>query len=538
VLYVITELAQYSLKDYLSLRREQNRPLSRVSIHNITKAIVLVMAGLHAKALVHLDMKPENMMMFNARLKLIDVDGCVKMGTSVSIRDSSISFSPCYCAPEWARFLIEEDDSLIEVRPGLDVWSIGMTLCELVTLDAVLKPMYASFLRSGHSHREAGFLFMEWLGGIKAPPLPRAVERFDPLFVSLIKDYILVCDEVERKQLAQCMSSAYIMEGDAEKAKSKKKEGGDAEKESANAAKEKEGGDAEKEGGNSVPMEAGETAPERLVRTRGQDVSTKPPIHKNTLWKLNTEGSLTDNAHWLKRDMWIAANGSFCYYSLRDDKRLVYLDQGKVARAEFKELPGTAKPFGFEVIIPAKDDKPAEQGKFAVDTQEEYDAWKNAITSVASLEMMPTTMRFNEGMIKDLRAFRLTVKNRRKAISDDEKSKFEPVFKSLLWKVKQDGDGKTESDWFERECWISQNGSLVYHSVKEDKNLVYYTNKDLQHATVNILPDGQLFRPNSFQLILAPHDGIEFAPGTFAGATKEAMDTWIAEFAKLQQTPE
>ena len=132
-MYVITEVAQYSLKDYFALKREKNKPLSRESIKACARAILLVVAGLHAKGLVHLDLKPENLMMFNGRLKLIDVDGCVPIGSEVSINDSSISFSPCYCAPEWARFLTDESESKIIVNDKLDVWSIGITLCELVT---------------------------------------------------------------------------------------------------------------------------------------------------------------------------------------------------------------------------------------------------------------------------------------------------------------------------------------------------------------------------------------------------------------------
>ena len=45
------------------------------------------MAGLHAKAYVHMDMNPENMMMFSGRLKVIDVDGCGRAGTKVSTQD-------------------------------------------------------------------------------------------------------------------------------------------------------------------------------------------------------------------------------------------------------------------------------------------------------------------------------------------------------------------------------------------------------------------------------------------------------------------
>merc|ERR1719282_420407 len=210
VLYVVTELAQYSLKDYLSLRRDQGRPLTKDTVKNITKAIILVMAGLHAKGFVHIDLKPENLMMFNGRLKLIDVDGCVKAGSSVSIQDSSISFSPCYCAPEWAKFLIEDSEAKITVTPALDVWSVGMTICELVTLDAILKPMYANFLRNGHSHREAGFLFMDWLSSIKKAPIPKSVEKFDPEFTEVLVNWLLVCDPAKRKTCAQSLTNPYI----------------------------------------------------------------------------------------------------------------------------------------------------------------------------------------------------------------------------------------------------------------------------------------------------------------------------------------
>merc|ERR1719453_1855376 len=222
VVYVITELAQYSLKDYLALRREQNRPLPKESVKSITRAVILVVAGLHAKGLAHLDLKPENLMMFNGRLKLIDVDGCVKINSNVSITDSSISFSPCYCAPEWASFLINESNSKIKISPALDVWSVGMTICELVTLNAVLKPMYGNFLRNAHSHREAGFLFMDWLSSIKKVPLPKNVEKFDPAFVELMNDWLLVTDKSKRKSCAQSLGNPYV----ASAAKPKPKDSG------------------------------------------------------------------------------------------------------------------------------------------------------------------------------------------------------------------------------------------------------------------------------------------------------------------------
>merc|ERR1719199_2263106 len=105
---------------------------------------------------------------------------------AIAITNPSISFSPCYCSPEWANFLLAESEANITADAALDVWSVACTVCEFVTLDAILKPMYANFLRHSHSHREAGFLFMEWLSQIKKPPTPKAVVAFDSEFADMV----------------------------------------------------------------------------------------------------------------------------------------------------------------------------------------------------------------------------------------------------------------------------------------------------------------------------------------------------------------
>ncbi|CAK9067076.1 unnamed protein product [Durusdinium trenchii] len=319
VMYVVTELAQYSLKDYLALRRDQGKSLSRGAVKNISKAIISVVAVLLTKGLVHLDLKPENLMMFNGRLKLIDVDGCVPSGSEVSIQDSSISFSPCYCAPEWARFLIEESESKINVRPHLDVWSVGMTVCELATLDAVLKPMYANFLRNGHSHKEAGFLFMDWLGSIAKAPLPKSIERFDDGFHKMLVNGLLVCDQHKRKTLAQCLSDPYL-ESDSHRVASSDRVSG-----------------IEHSNSEAPPLPMNEKV-DRTTRNRIEDTSSKAPLYKGTLWKLNTDGNPQDPTHWLKRDMWVAFNGSLCYFSIKENKRLVLVDGSKLSGAKVTKM--------------------------------------------------------------------------------------------------------------------------------------------------------------------------------------------------------
>lgn len=210
-MYMVTELAQYSLKEYLKLQKTRNQAFSRKAVRRSAKAIILATAGLHAKGFVHLDLKPENMMMFNGRLKLIDVDGCMPIGSEISLDDNSTSFSPCYCAPEWARFLCGHYGSTMTADPGLDSWSIGLTICELVTLGAVMRPAYSRFRQGAHSVNEASLLFMNWLGGLETEaPVPVSVEKFDAGLCELLQQGLLVCNAGQRMTPAQCLSMPYF----------------------------------------------------------------------------------------------------------------------------------------------------------------------------------------------------------------------------------------------------------------------------------------------------------------------------------------
>lgn len=207
-LYVITELGQQSLKDFMTKKRAEMVSPSKETVRSITKAIVLVMAGLHAKGLVHMDVKPENLMVFDGCLKLIDVDGCVEIGSKVSLQDPSISFSPIYCAPEWATFLLEGQESGIEASAGLDSWSVGCTICELVTLDGLMRPTYAKMAREDRRRGPANF--MDWLRGLEEPPLPRAVKQYDDELLQLMTGCLLVCDKSERSSCAETLDSPYL----------------------------------------------------------------------------------------------------------------------------------------------------------------------------------------------------------------------------------------------------------------------------------------------------------------------------------------
>merc|ERR1712139_59160 len=93
---------------------------------------------------------------------------------------------------------------------------------------------------------------------------------------------------------------------------------------------------------------------------------------------------------------------------------------------------------------------------------------------------------------------------------------FEAVFKDTLWKVKAGGDCMREADWFKREMWLARNGSLVYWSPKDQRELVYYTSEDIRRGNVERIPQEKSFKPWTFQIHLPPNEGMEFAPGEFA----------------------
>jgi len=521
ILYVITEIGQYSLKDYLVLRRDQARPLPERYVRSVTEAIILVMAGLHAKGYVHVDLKPENLMMFDGRLKLIDLDGCVKSGTSVSVQDSSISFSPCYCAPEWARFLIKDSHSRILVMPHLDVWSVGMTLCELVTLDAVFKPMFANFVRNAQTHREAGFLFMDWLSSLKSVCLPPSIAKFDTEFNDLLMSWLLVCDVGKRKSLAQCLSSPYLK----------------AAREVASAG----GGFEEKRKSldslvSAHPQDEHFAKAPKQAREKGAD-NSKVAFFKGVLFRLNKGGRPDRATDWTRTDMWIASNGSLCYFSYQESKRLVLLDCAQLSYAKIFKYEGGARPNAFEVRIKQEgDDDNHDSVYFACETPDDYEQWTTKLQNTINMDIIKT-MQLGQKMAEDINEFKLTVKNRRMKVESDDEGGFGSIFKAKLWKVKADGDRRREEDWFLRDMWLSKNGSLVYWSKRDDRELVYYTQADIAKASLAKIANDDSCKPWSFQVRLPPWEGIEFAPGEFAAETEAMRETWINAIAEFSTVP-
>jgi len=211
--YIVTEVGQCTLKSKLKRHLAAKQAIKKDQVRYIAQDIVLAAGGLHEKGLVHLDIKPENVMLFGDRWKLIDVDGCVRIGDSVSRADETISFSSCYCAPEWAIFVLSKDRrATIRISTALDSWSVGMTLAELIVLDSPLRPVFKRIVTDlvFPDRRSAMTTFLNHIGRMENVQLPRSVDKFNADFARMIRLGLLACTPSRRLTMAEALEYEFM----------------------------------------------------------------------------------------------------------------------------------------------------------------------------------------------------------------------------------------------------------------------------------------------------------------------------------------
>src|ERR1700678_4488540 len=114
VLYVVMEYAEENLSSVIA-----RRPLAPAEARAILGPVVDALAYVHAKGFVHCRIKPANIMAENGRLK-ISSEGLCRIGEF----RGSVGKPGAYDPPEAAGG---------RISPAGDVWSLGMTLAEVLT---------------------------------------------------------------------------------------------------------------------------------------------------------------------------------------------------------------------------------------------------------------------------------------------------------------------------------------------------------------------------------------------------------------------
>merc|ERR1712196_638748 len=140
-------------------------------------------------------------------------------------------------------------------------------------------------------------------------------------------------------------------------------------------------------------------------------------------------------------------------------------------------------------------------------------------------------------MVQDLRRFKLEVRNRRqKLATSDAAGEAEAAFQGRLWKVKSEGDRMQLEDWVGRDMCLSADGSLIYWSKKEDRQLMYYTSEDVHRAELARISHAESALPWAFSVQLPPVDGVLFVPGEFAAESEAMREKWMQQFERFGAT--
>jgi len=155
-LYIQTEYScKGSLRDYLYTVEE----LPEQKIWNFLADLALALKHIHANSILHLDIKPSNIFLFENKLGLFLKVGDFGLATTIDSDSDTMEGDSCYMAPE----LLSWDKST--VGEAADVFSLGITLYEMAE-NVEIPSQHCDFydeLRGG-KHR------------IRSPPYSRALQ--------------------------------------------------------------------------------------------------------------------------------------------------------------------------------------------------------------------------------------------------------------------------------------------------------------------------------------------------------------------------
>eukprot|EP00931_Biecheleriopsis_adriatica_P068043 TRINITY_DN42082_c0_g1_i1.p1 TRINITY_DN42082_c0_g1~~TRINITY_DN42082_c0_g1_i1.p1 ORF type:complete len:435 (+),score=87.90 TRINITY_DN42082_c0_g1_i1:71-1306(+) len=146
--YTVLELADDSLDSWLKRCADKRNFVDLHGLCEIAGSIAEALAWLHSMRLAHLDLKPENIMRFGSRWKLIDLEGCLSIDGPGALQPEN--FTPLYASPEIASALLEVDgtgDAAKRLKPtsSMDTWAAGVVLLDVLAHGCCFAETKASF---------------------------------------------------------------------------------------------------------------------------------------------------------------------------------------------------------------------------------------------------------------------------------------------------------------------------------------------------------------------------------------------------------
>jgi hypothetical protein len=196
--------------------------------------------------------------------------------------------------------------------------------------------------------------------------------------------------------------------------------------------------------------------------------------------------------------------------------------------AVISDFTSGMRKWAFQIRIDCPD-VPNHVHIFACNSEQERDKWKDVLERVAGGDIQAKICS-GSLMVHHCVHLQLHVANHRKHIEHTAGEHFEPFFRSLLWKLKIDGDPLEDSHWFRRDTWLSKNGTLAYWSERENQELIHFGRMDMLRLSVRKVSNKDSAKAWAICLSLPPCGDLEFSPSLFAAESLEQREEWLQAF--------
>ena len=135
LLYVVMECGQLDLARII--KENNNQPFETYHIQTFWHDMLMGVTAIHSMDIIHSDLKPNNFVLVDTRLKLID------FGIACSLNDDATSFeregrwgTPNYMAPEMILSIPKNNslttpENVCKISQAADIWSLGCILYKL-----------------------------------------------------------------------------------------------------------------------------------------------------------------------------------------------------------------------------------------------------------------------------------------------------------------------------------------------------------------------------------------------------------------------